>query len=222
MGRDNAVWTYRTPLPEVAGLKGYVSFYDHGLRIVVVERWPDGTEVPATFPLWGDAAELLRLIDVEPTSDRKFIGPAHGPTRRDVVEGGQFVAEAIVAATKALPGQRITSVSMIFTKAASFTAPVEVDVDVLRHGRTFSTTEVRISQHGSLRSVGLLLADSGAEDVIRDSAPMPDTPAPKMPHSSPVSGCPAARSGSSTPHTIPIPSESGPDDRRLGPVPGGA
>lgn len=177
--RANAVWTYRTPLPEVAGLKGYVSFYDHGLRIVVVERWPDGTEVPATFPLWGDAAELLRLIDVEPTSDRKFIGPAHGPTRRDVVEGGQFVAEAIVAATKALPGQRITSVSMIFTKAASFTAPVEVDVDVLRHGRTFSTTEVRISQHGSLRSVGLLLADSGAEDVIRDSAPMPDTPGPE-------------------------------------------
>ncbi|AEV70802.1 acyl-CoA thioesterase [Mycolicibacterium rhodesiae NBB3] len=175
----NAVWTYRDPLPEVAGLKGYVSFYDLDLRILVVDRWPDGSEVPATFPLWGDAAELMRLIDVQPASDLSFIGPAHGPTRRDVVEGGQFVGEAIVAASKALPGQRVTSVSMIFTKAASFTAPVDVDVDVLRHGRTFSTAEVRISQHGTLRSVGLLLADSGAEDVIRDSAQMPDTPGPE-------------------------------------------
>ena len=175
----NAVWTYRAPLPEVAGLRGYVSFYDLDVRIIVVDRWPDGTEVPATFPLWGDADELLRLIDVQPASDCKFIGPAHGPTRRDVVEGGQFAGEAIVAASKALPGQRVTSISMIFTKAASFTAPVDVDVDVLRQGRTFSTAEVRISQHGALRSVGLLLADSGADDVMRDSAPMPDTPGPE-------------------------------------------
>lgn len=174
-----AAWTYREPLAEVAGLAGYVSFDQADVRVVLVERWPDGSDVAATFPLWGDAAELSRLIDVEQTEATRFAGPAHGPTQRDVVEGGQFAAQAIVATSKVLSGQRVTSVSMIFTKAASFTAPVDVDVEVLRRGRTFSTAEVRISQHDSLRCVGLLLADSGAPDVIRDVEPMPDVPGPE-------------------------------------------
>jgi acyl-CoA thioesterase II len=175
----NVVWAYRAPLPEVAGIAGHVSFYDEALRIVVVESWADGTSVPATFPLWGDADELVRVIDVEPTGEGQFIGPAHGPTRRNVVEGGQLLAEAIVATAKTLSDQRVTSASMIFMKAASFDSPVDLAVDVLRRGRTFSTTEVRVSQHGSLRSVGLLLTDTGAPDAIRDAAAMPDVPGPE-------------------------------------------
>jgi uncharacterized protein (DUF427 family)/acyl-CoA thioesterase len=174
----NVMWTYREPLAEVDGLRGHVSFYDTDVRVVVVEPWPDGTAVPATFPLWGDAAELLRLIDVEASGPCRFVGAAHGPTRRDVVEGGQFAGQAIVATSKVLADQRVTSASMIFTKSASFTAPVDVSVEVLRRGRTFSTTEVRVSQHDSLRCVGLLLADSGASDVIRDVEPMPEVPGP--------------------------------------------
>lgn len=174
----NVMWTYREPLAEVDGLRGHVSFYDTDVRVVVVEPWPDGTAVPATFPLWGDAAELLRLIDVEASGPCRFVGAAHGPTRRDVVEGGQFAGQAIVATSKVLADQRVTSASMIFTKSASFTAPVDVSVEVLRRGRTFSTTEVRISQHDSLRCVGLLLADSGASDVIRDVEAMPEVPGP--------------------------------------------
>jgi acyl-CoA thioesterase II len=175
---ENVVWTYRTPLPEVAAIAGHVSFYDDALRVAVVERWPDGSKVPVTFPLWGDANELQRLIDVEPISDGHFIGPAHGPTRRNVVEGGQLLAEAIVAASKVLPEQRVTSASMIFTKAASFDAPVELTVDVLRRGRTFSSAEVHVSQHDVLRSAGLILADAGAGEVMRDTQRMPDVPGP--------------------------------------------
>ncbi|MDG4669177.1 DUF427 domain-containing protein [Mycobacterium sp. 236(2023)] len=175
----NVAWSYREPLKEVAGIAGYVSFYHGAVRVVLVEQWEDGSKVPSGFPLWGDAAELLRLIDVKPSSATGFVGPAHGPTRRDVVEGGQFAAQAIVAATKALSGQRVTSVSTIFSKAASFTAPVDLAVEVLRRGRTFSTAEVRISQHDNLRCVALLLADSGSPDVIRDVEAMPDVPGPE-------------------------------------------
>lgn len=174
----NVAWSYREPLDEVADIAGYVSFYHDVVRVVLVEQWEDGSKVPTDFPLWGDAAELLRLIDVQPSGETRFIGPAHGPTRRDVVEGGQLAAQAIVAATKVLSGQRVTSASMIFSKAASFTAPVDLAVEVLRRGRTFSTTEVRISQHDSLRCVALLLADSGAPDVIRDVEAMPEVPGP--------------------------------------------
>jgi len=178
-GADNVVWTYRTPLPEVAAIAGHVSFYDNVLRVILVEDWPDGSKVAATFPLWGDAEELRRLIDVEQRGDGRFLGPAHGPTRRNVVEGGQLLGESIVAASKVLSGQRVTSASMIFVKAASFDAPVELAVDVLRRGRTFSSAEVRVNQHGVLRSAGIVLADSGAADVMRDVEPMPDVPGPE-------------------------------------------
>ncbi|HKV18742.1 MAG TPA: DUF427 domain-containing protein [Mycobacterium sp.] len=185
-GTDDVAWTYRTPLPEVAGIEGHVSFDSPALRVVVVEQWPDGGSVASSVPLWGDAAELLRLVDVEPSGPNTYTGPAHGPTGRDVVEGGQFAAQAIVAVSKALPNQRVTSASLSFVKAASFTAPVDLEVDVLRRGRKFSTAAVRIGQHGVLRTAGLLLADSGAEDVIRDVAEMPDVAGPEA--ASPFTG----------------------------------
>jgi uncharacterized protein (DUF427 family)/acyl-CoA thioesterase len=175
---ENVAWSYPTPLPEVAGIAGHVSFHDHVLRVAVVERWPDGSEVPAKFPLWGDANELVRLIDVEPVRPGVFVGPAHGPTRRDVVEGGQLLAEAIVAASKTVTGQRVTSASMIFAKAASFGAPVDLEVEMLRSGKTFSTAEVRATQDGKLRGAALLLCDSGAPDTIGHTLAMPDVRRP--------------------------------------------
>ena len=175
---ENVAWSYRDPLPEVAGIAGHVAFYSERLRVVVVERWPDGALVPTTFPLWGDAAELVRLIDVVPDGDH-FVGPAHGPTQRDVVEGGQLLAEAIVAVSKTLPEQRVTSASMVFLKAASFGAPVELAVDLLRRGRTFSTAEVRAAQHGTLRGAAILLCDAGADDVFTHVDAMPEVPPPE-------------------------------------------
>lgn len=175
---EGVAWTYRTPLPEVAGIAGYVAFYDKHFRIEVVERWPDGRSVPASYPVWGDAAELLRVIDVEPAGEGRFVGPAHGPTWRNVVEGGQLVAECIVAVCKTLRSQRVTSVSTIFTKSAAFDSPVDLAVEVLRHGRTFSTTQVHATQHGVLCCAAIVLADSGATDLIRGQPPMPDVPGP--------------------------------------------
>jgi acyl-CoA thioesterase len=94
------------------------------------------------------------------------------------VEGGQLIGEAIAAATRTIPTQRVTSASMIFSKAASFDEPLDVAVDVVRGGRTFSTVEVRISQLDQLRSVGILLMDAGSPDVIHGAVEMPDVPGP--------------------------------------------
>jgi acyl-CoA thioesterase II len=175
---ENVVWAYRDPFPEVAGLKGYACFYHERLMVVTSETWPDGSAVATRFPAWGDAAELIRLMDVQPTGAGHFTAPAYGDTARDVVEGGQMLGEAIVAASKTLPGQRVTSASMIFSKPASFTAPADLEVEVLRGGRTFSAVEVRLSQHATLRATGLLLMAAGAPDVIKHAAAMPDVPGP--------------------------------------------
>ncbi len=178
---ENVVWTYRTPFPEVAGIEGFVCFYHERQRVVLLESWPDGTVVATRYPAWGDAADLIRLLDVSRDGDRgehRFIGPAYGKTQRDVVEGGHLLGQAVVAASKTVPTQRVISASMIFSKAVSFGAPVELDVEVLRAGRRFSTVEVRTSQHGGLRSVGQVLLDAGAPDLIHHGASMPDVVGP--------------------------------------------
>ena len=191
---ENVVWTYRDPFPEVAGLKGYVSFDTDKLKVEWVQRWGGEADhaVVTTFPVWGDASHLLELLDVKPVAEKHFISPPYpNPPigtfipelkerrRRSVVEGGHQLGQAIVAASKTIPTQRVTSASMIFSKAASFEEPLEVQVEVLRGGRNFSTLEVKTIQQGQLRSAGLVLMDSSATDRIRNSLPMPNVPGPE-------------------------------------------
>lgn len=180
---ERLLWSYGEPFDEVAPIRGHVSLYQErpGVRIEIAEPWPDdepGTERWRAFPAWGDAAELVRLMDVEPAEPGRFVGHAYGPMERNVVEGGQLLGEAIVAAAKTVPGQRVVSGYMTFAKAASFDEPVEVTAEVLHGGRSFSTVEVRISQHDRFRSGGVLLMGVDAPDVIRGSSTMPDVPGP--------------------------------------------
>jgi len=190
---ENLVWAYRDPFAEVGGIKGHVAFYQERVRIELEERWPGGDDRAVTtnrFPAWGDAGDLLRLLDVEPVAPNHFVGPAYRDVSRNVVEGGQMLAQAIVAASKTIPRQRVMSAYMIFSKAASFDAPLDVNVEVLRAGRTFSTVEVRIDQDDEMRSTGLLLLDAGADDVFRGVAEMPAVPGPSeaVPYDMRVSG----------------------------------
>jgi acyl-CoA thioesterase-2 len=195
---ENVVWAYRKPFDEVAGLAGYVAFYCDRLEVELVDAFPSdpGREVVYRFPHWGDAADLLRLLDVAPIAEGRFTSPPYPdpplgtffPQLRDkqprlVVEGGQLLGEAIVAAAKSIPGQRVISASMIFSRAARFDAAHEIHVEALRRGRGFSTLETRTVQAGKLCSVGIVLLDAGAPDTIRGAAAAPDVPPPEAcPH----------------------------------------
>jgi len=188
------VWAYRKPLAEVAGLAGFVAFYADRLAVELVDAFPSdpGHEVVHRMPRWGDAADLVRLLDVTPIGDGCFtsppypdppvgtfipqLRPKHG---RVVIEGGQLLGEAIVAASKTAPDQRVTHASMVFSRAARFDAAHEIEVDVLRRGRSFSTVSTRALQAGKLCAAGLLLLDAGAPDAIRGAVAMPDVPPPE-------------------------------------------
>jgi acyl-CoA thioesterase len=124
-------------------------------------------------------AELLRLMDVQPCGEGRYLAPAHGPTIRNVVEAGQMLGDAVVAAAKEVPQQRVVSVSMIFSRVAEHAAPLTVEVDVLRSGRTFSTAQVQVRQHDSLCCAGIALLDADAPDLIRSVAPMPRVDPPE-------------------------------------------
>jgi uncharacterized protein (DUF427 family)/acyl-CoA thioesterase len=190
---ENVAWSYRTPLAEVAGLARYVAFYADRLAVELVEAFPSDPahEVVHRVPHWGDAADLLRLLDVAPLAEGRFVSPPYPEpplgsffpqltkNARVVIEGGQLLGEAIVAASKSVPGQRVISASMIFSRAARFDAAHEVEVEVLRRGRGFSTLETRTRQAGKLCSAGLVLLDAGAPDTLRGAAAPPDVPPPE-------------------------------------------
>jgi acyl-CoA thioesterase-2 len=191
---ENVAWTYRTPFEQVAGLARYVAFYADRLVVELVDAFPPdpGHEVVHRCPPWGDAADLRRLLDVDPVAEGRFTSPPYpdppvgtflpqlrDPKARLVIEGGQLLGEAIVAASRTIPDQRVTSASMIFSRPALFDAAHEVEVDVLRRGRGFSTVETRSIQSGKLCSVGLLLLDAGVPDTIRSAIEPPDVPPPE-------------------------------------------
>lgn len=176
------VWAYPDPFDEVGGIRGYVCFYQDRTRIEIDEPWPgDAPDTRRTrrFPAWGDQAELMRLMDLEPAGAGRFTAPAYGESARNVVEGGQLLGDAIVAACKTVPGQRVVSGYVTFSKAASFDKPLDVATEALRKGRNFSTVEVRIAQDGSFRSGGLLLLGAESESVIQHHAPLPELGRPE-------------------------------------------
>jgi acyl-CoA thioesterase-2 len=177
---DDVFWTYRDLFHQVGGLKGFVGAYHEKVRVEIDTSWPDDTRATATsrFPVWGDQADLVRLIDVQEDGPNRFVAPGYHERTRNVVEGGQLLAQVIVAASKAIPHQRVISAHLTFPRAASFDDPISLTVDPLRQGRTFSTVAVRAEQLGSLVSPGLILMDAGAPDSIHDVVSMPDVPGP--------------------------------------------
>jgi acyl-CoA thioesterase len=173
-------WVYRDLFHQVAGLKDHLGVYHERVRVELETRWTDDPRAvtASPFPVWGDQADLVRLIDVQEDGPGRFVAPGYHERSRNVVEGGQLLAEAIVAASKAIPAQRVVSAHATFPKAASFDDPIDLSLEVLRNGRSFSTVSVRATQNGALVSPGLVLMDAGAPDVLRDVTPMPDVPGP--------------------------------------------
>jgi acyl-CoA thioesterase II len=176
---DDLFWTYREPFAEVAGISGHLGVYHERAVVEVETAWPDGSTSVNQFPCWGDQDDLVHVLDAQPAGPGRFVAPGYHERSRNVVEGGQLLGQAIVAASRLVPEQRVTWASMTFARAADFDDPVELSVDPLRRGRTFSTLEVRSQQRGKLVAPALVLLDAGAPDTMRAVAEMPDVPGPE-------------------------------------------
>jgi hypothetical protein len=94
-------------------LAGYVAFDHDAVDVEVIDGRDGDDERDVTtkrFPTWGDAADLIRLLDVQPTGERRtYRSPGRADWRRPVVEGSQLLGEAIVAASREVPGRRAVS-----------------------------------------------------------------------------------------------------------------
>ena len=116
---------------------------------------------------------MLALFDVTPLGPARFAGEtdAGGHAGRHVVEGSQILAQAMVAAGKALPGRpsgwTVRSAHALFVAVAEPGEPLELGVATVRAGRSFASAVVTVGQGGRIRATATVLLDQPQPDVIR-------------------------------------------------------
>ncbi len=119
---------------------------------------------------------LLDLFEVERTAENLFTaqtGPA-GEQDRQVVEGTQVLAQAIVAAAQRFPDKSIRSVYAVFARAVMVGAgPVQLEIDVISEGRSTASAVITATQNGKRCITVTVLADVPSADVIRHQLPRP-------------------------------------------------
>ncbi|HMZ15279.1 MAG TPA: thioesterase family protein [Mycobacterium sp.] len=124
---------------------------------------------------------LLDLFDVEPDGPDRFIGKSGhsaGDDERQVVEGTQVLAQAIVAAAKRFPDKSVRSVHAVFTRAVLVGPPIVLDVDVVSEGRSTATAIITASQSDKRCMTFTVFTDVPTPDVIRHHLPKPDVVGP--------------------------------------------
>ena len=93
---------------------------------------------------------LLELFDVQSDGPDRFTADTGiaGQDERQVVEGTQVVAQAIVAVAKRFPGKSVRSAHAVFSRAVAVGPPVELVLDVVAEGRSTATAIVAVEQNG--------------------------------------------------------------------------
>ncbi len=162
-------------------LSGYAAFDQARMRVEIIDGRPEDLDRDVTvkrFPTWGDATELIELLDVRQDEGLSFVGLARSDGRRPVVEGSQMLGQAIVAAGRHVPGRRVVSANLIFLRPADALHPLRIELGELSAGRTFSTLTVQVLQGGRCCAAGTLLLDTTSTDVIRHAVEPPPVPGP--------------------------------------------
>jgi acyl-CoA thioesterase II len=162
-------------------LVDFVAFDPGQVQLEIVDGHAGDDERDVTrkrFPNWGDAADLLDLLDVRCDGDGSCQCAARQDWMRPVVEGSQILAQAIVAASRRSPNRRVVSASMIFPRAADARSSYTMQLDPITDGRTFTALRAHATQGDRTCAFGTLLLDVTAPDVIRHHDPAPDVPGP--------------------------------------------
>jgi acyl-CoA thioesterase-2 len=178
---SDVLWSFTEPPDGLEWLSGLAAFDHDRVRVELVDA--DAGTAPRDvtlkrFPTWGDATDLVDVLDVRPDGERRYVSVARTDWRRPVVEGSQMLGQALVAAGRHAPGRRAVSAHMVFLRAADGSRPLTVALEELSAGRTFTSVAVRVDQDGRRCASGTLLLDATAPEVIRHAVAPPDVPGP--------------------------------------------
>lgn len=127
----------------------------------------------------------LQLLQV---ADHVWEGiPEHEPgdTARNVVFGGQILAQMIMAAHLDREADRentkeVKSIHAIFARAGDYNSPIRYEVERMHDGRAMGSDTVTFSQGDRIMSRGLILWSNDEPDLIRHTSEveMPEVPGP--------------------------------------------
>jgi acyl-CoA thioesterase-2 len=124
-----------------------------------------------------EPSTLLRVLDLEEIGDDRFRGRSPWATGR--VYGGQAVGQALVAAQRTTPPDRLVhSLHAYFILAGDAAAPIDYAVERVRDGASFTTRRVVATQHG--RAIFSLEASFQiVEPGLEHAFPAPAAPPPE-------------------------------------------
>jgi len=125
-------------------------------------------------------AGLLELFDVQPNGLDRFTAATGiaGADERQVVEGTQVLAQAIVAAAKRFADKSVRSAQAVFSRAVMVGAAAELVIDVVHEGRSTATAIVSAQQNDRRCMTMTIFADVPSDDVIRHHLLRPDVAPP--------------------------------------------
>lgn len=123
---------------------------------------------------------LLDLFDARPAGENQFTADTGvaAADERQVVEGTQVLAQAIVAVAKRFPDKSVRSAYAVFSRVVLVGPPVEFEIDVVSEGRSTATAVVSASQNGKRCISVTVFTDVPSGDVIRHHLPRPAVAAP--------------------------------------------
>ncbi|MBM4206232.1 MAG: acyl-CoA thioesterase II [Gammaproteobacteria bacterium] len=122
-------------------------------------------------------AEVIRLLDLEQI-EKNLFRAFHPEGRTHRLYGGQIMAQALVAATRTVPAERVVhSLHGYFLKPGDPRTPAVIEVERLRDGGSFSTRRVRVIQHGTA-IFSLDASFQKHEPGLEYALPMPDRKPP--------------------------------------------
>src|ERR1700704_5001944 len=123
-----------------------------------------------------DPSALPEMLQLERVDEHRYAGmPEHTGERRNVVFGGQILAQMIIAGhldrnVDRVDDKEVKSIHAIFARAGDYSAPIEYEVEQMHDGRTLGSDTVTFSQHGTVMSRGLILWSQDEPDLISHTA----------------------------------------------------
>jgi len=122
-------------------------------------------------------SQLPDILQWEQLGERRFRFGAVDAEGRDVVFGGQLMAQIIVASGSLAPGKEVKTLHTVFVRAATITQPIDIEVAPVHSGRTFASDTATVWQGDRLCARAQVLLHAPEPDLIRYEAPMPSEPA---------------------------------------------
>ena len=92
--------------------------------------------------------DLLAALDLRPCGEGCFAVEPARFGRSDRVFGGQLLAQAVVGASATVSGKDIHSLHATFLRTGTPGAPLKIEVDLVRDGRSIATRKVAILEAG--------------------------------------------------------------------------